>query len=94
MRWGPPCHCQLSKEKHTGAAAALLCCLLLPPMPCCPRPASCAEKALGRSTAEMSAVVGYAGGRATGPDGKVCYYIADPRVSLQMRACVPVRVCA
>ncbi|GFH30271.1 PMSR domain-containing protein, partial [Haematococcus lacustris] len=39
-----------------------------------------AEKALGRGPEQISAVVGYAGGRQTGPDGKVCYYLADPRV--------------
>jgi hypothetical protein len=38
------------------------------------------EKALGRTPEAMSAVVGYAGGRVAGPDGRVCYYLADPRV--------------
>eukprot|EP00878_Enallax_costatus_P014352 GHUV01015012.1.p2 GENE.GHUV01015012.1~~GHUV01015012.1.p2 ORF type:complete len:184 (+),score=61.47 GHUV01015012.1:115-666(+) len=39
------------------------------------------EKALGRTDpAVISSLVGYAGGRQTGPDGKVCYYYnADPR---------------
>ena len=38
------------------------------------------EKSLGRLSPEtMSAVVGYAGGRAAGPGGKVCYYYSDPR---------------
>jgi hypothetical protein len=38
------------------------------------------EKALGRSQpADMSALVGYAGGTAAGPGGKVCYYYSDPR---------------
>jgi hypothetical protein len=33
------------------------------------------EKALGRSQpSDMSALVGYAGGTAAGPGGKVCYY--------------------
>jgi hypothetical protein len=32
-----------------------------------------AEKRLGRAPEEVSAVVGYAGGRQTGPDGRVCY---------------------
>eukprot|EP00775_Hariotina_reticulata_P010784 gene10784-10941_t len=38
-------------------------------------------KQLGRNTpAEISALVGYAGGRQAGPDGKVCYYYnGDPR---------------
>lgn len=30
------------------------------------------EKALGRASAQVSAVVGYAGGTQAGPDGKVC----------------------
>jgi len=34
---------------------------------------------LGRKPNEISAVVGYAGGKLTGPDGKVCYYYSDPR---------------
>lgn len=34
---------------------------------------------LGRSAPDISAVVGYAGGKKAGPDGKVCYYYADPR---------------
>ena len=38
-----------------------------------------AEKALGRGSAEISSVVGYAGGLKSGPDGKVCYYYSDPR---------------
>jgi hypothetical protein len=38
------------------------------------------EKQLGRAPDQLSAIVGYAGGRAAGPDGKVCYYLADPRV--------------
>lgn len=42
----------------------------------------CTEKSLGRKTDNISAVVGYAGGRQVGPDGKVCYYLSDPRVSL------------
>ncbi len=33
----------------------------------------------GRSAPDISAVVGYAGGTKAGPDGKVCYYYADPR---------------
>eukprot|EP00879_Flechtneria_rotunda_P005275 GHRR01005561.1.p1 GENE.GHRR01005561.1~~GHRR01005561.1.p1 ORF type:complete len:301 (+),score=93.10 GHRR01005561.1:176-1078(+) len=39
------------------------------------------EKALGRTNpAAISALVGYAGGKQAGPDGKVCYYYnADPR---------------
>uniref|UniRef100_A0A383W0J3 peptide-methionine (S)-S-oxide reductase n=1 Tax=Tetradesmus obliquus TaxID=3088 RepID=A0A383W0J3_TETOB len=39
------------------------------------------ELRLGRtSPADISALVGYAGGKATGPDGKVCYYYnGDPR---------------
>lgn len=37
------------------------------------------ERALGRSGPQISAVVGYAGGTQTGPDGKVCYYYSDPR---------------
>jgi peptide methionine sulfoxide reductase MsrA len=32
------------------------------------------EKSLGRTPDKVSAIVGYAGGRKTGPDGKVCYY--------------------
>lgn len=32
------------------------------------------EKTLGRTPDKVSAVVGYAGGRQTGPDGRVCYY--------------------
>jgi hypothetical protein len=38
-----------------------------------------AEKALGRSPSEISAVVGYGAGTAVGPGGKVCYYYSDPR---------------
>ncbi|KAF5843306.1 hypothetical protein DUNSADRAFT_108 [Dunaliella salina] len=38
-----------------------------------------AEKEMGRGMGEATAVVGYAGGRQAGPDGKVCYYIADPK---------------
>lgn len=38
------------------------------------------EKQLGRDTDKISAVVGYAGGQQTGPDGRVCYYVSDPRV--------------
>ncbi len=34
---------------------------------------------MGRSAPDISAVVGYAGGTKAGPDGKVCYYYADPR---------------
>ncbi|KAJ9520366.1 hypothetical protein QJQ45_030301 [Haematococcus lacustris] len=44
-----------------------------------------AEKALGRGPEQISAVVGYAGGRQTGPDGKVCYYLADPRLPAASR---------
>jgi hypothetical protein len=36
------------------------------------------ERALKKN---VTAVVGYAGGVATGPDGQVCYYYADPRYS-------------
>ena len=32
------------------------------------------EKKLGRAPEQVSAVVGYAGGKRSGPDGKVCYY--------------------
>lgn len=32
------------------------------------------KKDLGRSAEAVSAVVGYAGGRHSGPDGKICYY--------------------
>ncbi|GAX81266.1 hypothetical protein CEUSTIGMA_g8698.t1 [Chlamydomonas eustigma] len=34
---------------------------------------------LGRKPSEITSVVGYAGGKMTGPDGKVCYYYSDPR---------------
>lgn len=38
------------------------------------------ERSLGRvDPAEISSVVGYAGGAREGPDGKVCYYYSDPR---------------
>mmetsp|Transcript_10268 Transcript_10268/g.25555 ORF Transcript_10268/g.25555 Transcript_10268/m.25555 type:complete len:315 (-) Transcript_10268:124-1068(-) len=37
------------------------------------------EKKLGRTPDEISALVGYAGGQRAGPDGKVCYYLSDPR---------------
>eukprot|EP00882_Tetradesmus_deserticola_P025245 GHRQ01027712.1.p1 GENE.GHRQ01027712.1~~GHRQ01027712.1.p1 ORF type:complete len:175 (+),score=80.37 GHRQ01027712.1:84-608(+) len=39
------------------------------------------EQRLGRtSPADISALVGYAGGQKAGPDGKVCYYFnGDPR---------------
>lgn len=37
------------------------------------------EKAMGRAPSQITSVVGYAGGPQTGPDGKVCYYYADPR---------------
>eukprot|EP00983_Pelagomonas_calceolata_P003269 106438-Pelagomonas_calceolata.AAC.1 len=40
------------------------------------------EKAMGRGMGEATAVVGYAGGREAGPDGKVCYYLADPKEDL------------
>ncbi len=43
------------------------------------------EQAMGRQANDISAVVGYAGGKAAGPDGKVCYYLADPRVSTGTR---------
>lgn len=36
---------------------------------------------LGRSPEQLTALVGYAAGTRVGPDGKVCYYYADPRVS-------------
>jgi len=32
------------------------------------------EKKLGRAPEQVSAVVGYAGGKQAGPGGKVCYY--------------------
>ncbi len=32
------------------------------------------EKKLGRAPDQVSAVVGYAGGKQAGPGGKVCYY--------------------
>lgn len=32
------------------------------------------KKDLGRSEEAVSAVVGYAGGRQSGPDGRICYY--------------------
>jgi peptide methionine sulfoxide reductase MsrA len=32
------------------------------------------EKSLGRDTSKLSALVGYAGGQAKSPDGRVCYY--------------------
>lgn len=35
---------------------------------------------------QVSALVGYAAGTRIGPDGKVCYYYADPRVSIRARA--------
>lgn len=35
-----------------------------------------AEKSLGRKPEDLSAVVGYAGGRLQSPSGKVCYYYA------------------
>lgn len=37
------------------------------------------ERMLGRTDEEVSSIVGYAGGTATGPDNKVCYYLGDPR---------------
>ncbi|KAG1665553.1 hypothetical protein FOA52_000699 [Chlamydomonas sp. UWO 241] len=37
------------------------------------------EKLMGRLPAQISSVVGYAGGPKAGPDGKVCYYYSDPR---------------
>lgn len=37
------------------------------------------ELALGRSKEELSALVGYAGGKRSGPDNRVCYYFSDPR---------------
>lgn len=60
---------------------------LLPPAPSIPAAATLpklrrcrqfdfvnTEKALGRSAGDMSAVVGYAGGRVPSAAGKVCYY--------------------
>eukprot|EP00199_Chlamydomonas_sp_CCMP681_P006926 CAMPEP_0119107442 /NCGR_PEP_ID=MMETSP1180-20130426/10152_1 /TAXON_ID=3052 ORGANISM="Chlamydomonas cf sp, Strain CCMP681" /NCGR_SAMPLE_ID=MMETSP1180 /ASSEMBLY_ACC=CAM_ASM_000741 /LENGTH=283 /DNA_ID=CAMNT_0007092929 /DNA_START=115 /DNA_END=966 /DNA_ORIENTATION=+ len=37
------------------------------------------ELSMGREEQQLSAVAGYAGGRAVGPDGKVCYVFSDPR---------------
>ena len=39
-----------------------------------------AEMSMGRGMGEASAVVGYAGGKYTSPDGRVCYYLSDPKV--------------
>ena len=56
------------------------------------------EQAMGRGM-DASAVVGYAGGKyGAGPDGKVCYYLADPKVGnlcvCVCCVCVYVCVCA
>lgn len=38
---------------------------------------------LGRSPEQLTALVGYAAGTRVGPDGKVCYYYADPRTQYE-----------
>eukprot|EP00887_Chlorella_sp_A99_P003059 scaffold9.g3059.t1 len=38
-----------------------------------------AEEAMGRKGGDVSAVVGYAGGRLASPDGRVCYHFAPPQ---------------
>ena len=48
------------------------------------------EKKLGRAGEQVSAVVGYAGGKRSGPDGRVCYYYG-PRCILRAICDCPAR---
>lgn len=43
------------------------------------------QQVLNRPPERVSAVVGYAGGRSTSPDGKVCYYYSNNRANVYER---------